>query len=86
MYINKNDIIKRLVVLTGKNRSEFLTETREKLLELYESYASCVERTYIKVPYKDKDIVERMGAIYDGDKKMWYIPSGVDINPFKKWL
>jgi len=86
MYISKNDLIKRLIELTGKSRSEFATETRESLLELYESYVSNGERTYINVPYRDKDIVKLFGARYDGDKKKWYVPSGVDINLFSKWL
>ena len=31
MYISKNDLIKRLVLLTGKNRSEFITLTVKEL-------------------------------------------------------
>ena len=40
MYINKNDLVKRLVAITGKNASEFTDNTVETLLALYESYAS----------------------------------------------
>lgn len=86
MYISKNDLIKRLVAITGKHRSEFEMETVETLSALYESYLSNGERIYINVPYKEKDIVKLIGAMYDGEKKKWYIPPGVDLNLFSKWL
>lgn len=86
MYINKNDLIKRLVVITGKDASEFAAKTVETLSELYESYVSEGERRYIGVPYKDKGIVKLLGARYDGEKKKWYIPEGVDLKLFDKWM
>ena len=54
MYISKNDLIKRLVAITGKDRKEFLTMTVEALSNLYKSYVGANERIYIHVPYKDK--------------------------------
>ena len=86
MYINKNELIRRLVVLTGKDRNEFAMETVEVLSALYESYISDETRTYIDVPYKDKGIVKLLGARYDGEKKKWYIPQGVDLKLFSKWM
>jgi hypothetical protein len=86
VYIRKNDLIKRLVAMTGKDRTVFATETVETLSALYESYVSNGERTYINVPYKDKDLVKLIGARYDGEKKKWYIPPGVDSKLFSKWL
>ena len=35
MYISKNDLIKRLVLLTGKNRSEFITLTVKELSKVF---------------------------------------------------
>lgn len=32
------------------------------------------EREYIAVPYKEKDEAKGLGARYDGDKKLWYVP------------
>jgi hypothetical protein len=86
MYIRKNDLIKRLVVITGKDASEFDAKTVETLSALYESNVSDGERRYIDVPYKDKGIVKLLGAIYDGEKKKWYIPEGVDLKLFDKWM
>ena len=85
MYINKNELIRRLVELTGKDRKDFASDTVEVLSELYESLVSDGERIYINVPYKDKDVAKILGARYDGEKKKWYIPKGVDSKLFTKW-
>ena len=86
MYISKNDLIKRLVAITGKDRKEFLTMTVEALSNLYKSYVDANERIYIHVPYKDKNLAKLLGAQYDGENKKWFIPPGVSADLFKKWL
>lgn len=86
MYINKSELIRRLVELTGKDRKDFASCTVEVLSAIYENLVSNGERTYIDVPYKDKDIVKLIGARYDGEKKQWYIPQGVDLKLFGKWM
>lgn len=43
------------------------------------------ERDYIYAPYEDKDKVKALGAKYDPDVKMWYIPEGIDKNKFSQW-
>lgn len=42
--------------------------------------------TMLKVSYDDRDKVKALGARWDGDKRSWYVPSGVDSAPFKKWM
>ena len=86
MYISKNELVRRLVTLTGKDRKELETNTVQVLWAIYEDLVSNGERTYIDVPYKDKDIVKLLGARYDGEKKKWYIPLGVDAKYFSKWM
>ena len=86
MYITKNELIRQLVELTGKDRKDFASDTVEVLSELYESLVSNGERIYIDVPYKDKDVAKLLGARYDGEKKKWYVPQGVDLKLFAKWL
>lgn len=54
MYINKNELIRRLVSLTGKGASEFTVQTVEDLSEIYESYVSEGERLYLNVPSRIK--------------------------------
>lgn len=86
MYISKNELIERLVLITGKTRKNFIEKNVKELLSLYESYISKEERIYLEVPYKDKSIVKLLGARYDGDKKKWYIPQGVYSKNFSKWM
>jgi DNA helicase-2/ATP-dependent DNA helicase PcrA len=43
-------------------------------------------RYYLKVAFADKDVVKAMGARFDGIRKAWYVPVGVDRKPFDPWL
>ena len=72
--------------MTGKDKSEFVEKSVADLSALYERYISDEERSYIDVPYKDKDLVKLLGARYDGITKKWYIPQGVDEKLFKRWM
>lgn len=40
--------------------------------------------TAMKVPYARKDEVKKLGARWDGDRKSWVIPKGIDPAPFQK--
>ncbi|MGC8495268.1 MAG: MobQ family relaxase [Syntrophobacteraceae bacterium] len=44
------------------------------------------ERVYIKVPYGEKDAAKAKGAKWDPEKRSWYVPAGVDLAGFGKWL
>ncbi len=41
---------------------------------------------FLTVPFKDKDAVKALGARWDGQAKSWYVPVGIDVEPFAKWL
>jgi putative DNA primase/helicase len=43
------------------------------------------ERTYLAVPYKEKDAAKALGARWDRKEQSWYIPPGVDAAPFAPW-
>ena len=86
MYIRKDELIRRLVAITGKDESEFTNKTVEELSALYENNIIDENVTYIEVPYKEKEIAKLLGARYDGTKKKWYVPQGVDIKHFSKWM
>lgn len=38
------------------------------------------------VPFAQKDEAKRMGARWDGDRKVWYAPENVDISALAQWL
>lgn len=43
-------------------------------------------KTYLNVPYKEKNLAKAHGAQWDREVKKWYCPEGNDLTPLKKWL
>lgn len=43
------------------------------------------ERTYINVPYREKDEAKGLGARWDRQQQSWFVPPGVDTALFAKW-
>ncbi|NHZ41863.1 DUF5710 domain-containing protein [Massilia aquatica] len=40
----------------------------------------------LKVPYAEKDEAKALGARWNKDSKLWYVPDGVDVAPFQRWV
>jgi hypothetical protein len=40
----------------------------------------------LKVPFNEKDQAKKLGARWNAEAKLWYVPQGVDAAPFEKWL
>src|ERR1700684_1256476 len=40
------------------------------------------ERTYLAVPYAEKDDAKQLGAKWDRAEKAWYVPAGMDLDAF----
>ena len=40
----------------------------------------------LKVPFNEKDQAKSLGARWNAEAKLWYVPQGVDAVPFEKWL
>lgn len=40
----------------------------------------------IDCPFSEKDEVKKLGAKFDWVEKKWFIPPGLEIEPFAKWL
>ena len=40
---------------------------------------------YLDCPYDEKDMCKRIGALWDVDKKKWYVPDTLDREAFKRW-
>ena len=41
-------------------------------------------KTYLKVPFAEKDEAKGFGARWDQERKMWYVPAGMDISVFRR--
>lgn len=44
------------------------------------------DRTYVQIPFKEKEQARELGAKWDRQERSWYIPEGVDKEPFAHWL
>jgi putative DNA primase/helicase len=44
------------------------------------------ERTYLAVPYAEKDDAKQLGAKWDRAEKAWYVPAGMDLEAFTHWM
>lgn len=42
--------------------------------------------TVLNVPYAQKDEAKRLGAKWDAARKKWYVPQGVNAEPFSRWV
>src|SRR5688500_6436915 len=42
--------------------------------------------TALDVGYQEKDNVKALGAVWDSDLRLWYVPAGRDLRPFLRWL
>lgn len=42
-------------------------------------------KTYLNVPYAQKDAAKALGARWDPANKKWYVPAGKDLAPFSPW-
>ena len=40
---------------------------------------------YLDCPYDEKDMCKRIGALWDVDKRKWYVPDTLDPKAFKRW-
>ena len=45
-----------------------------------------VSTTNLKVPFSEKVQAKSLGARWNAELKQWYVPIGVDVAPFEKWL
>lgn len=42
-------------------------------------------KTYLSVPYSQKDEAKALGARWDAHNKKWYVPANKDLALFAKW-
>jgi exodeoxyribonuclease VII large subunit len=44
------------------------------------------EPIFLNCPFSEKDDAKRLGAKFDWQEKKWFVPVGLDLDPFTKWL
>lgn len=58
---------------------------RDKAMDSKQKTQTFTEKTYLAVPYKEKDLAKKAGAKWDVEKKTWYAPEGSSIDALKDW-
>ncbi len=48
--------------------------------------APATEKTFLAVPYKEKERAKKFGAKWDKENKLWYAPEGTDLTPLAAWM
>jgi ribonuclease HI len=43
-------------------------------------------KTFLQVPYKEKDTAKALGARWSPAHKLWYVEDVQDIKVFMKWI
>lgn len=68
---------------------EQVVKTPEKNLEsdnhTAEMPAPAAEKTFLAVPYKEKEQAKKLGARWDKENKLWYVPEGENLALFDRW-
>lgn len=42
--------------------------------------------TFLTTQYQEREQVKALGARWDGAARKWFVPDGMDLGPFEKWL
>ncbi len=42
-------------------------------------------KTYLNVPFAEKDVAKALGARWDPAQKKWYVPPGKELGLFAQW-
>ena len=43
------------------------------------------QKILLSVPFEEKDLAKELGAKFDRETKSWYVPEGMDLEPFERW-
>jgi hypothetical protein len=43
-------------------------------------------QTYLEVPFEEKEEAKSLGAWWDPGERRWFVPEGVDVSDFSKWI
>lgn len=49
-------------------------------------FVIALEKTYLDVPFAQKDEAKALGARWDREARKWYVPAGLDVLRFERWV
>ena len=68
------------------SKADAADASRKRRREEQEASAALGARTDLICPFADKDAAKALGAKWDQAGKVWYVPPGVDLAPFQRWI
>ena len=68
------------------NRRGKSLEKEEGIAAMGVPAAPAKEKTFLAVPYKEKERAKKFGAKWDKENKLWYAPEGTDLTPLASWM
>lgn len=89
-WLPDQQVSENVKVMEGQNKeSGIAMSAQDKAkLERRESMYGVREegKTWLKVPFSEKDEAKQLGAKWDKKQKMWFAPEGTDLKPLSQWL
>ena len=61
-------------------------EKEEGIAAMDMPFVQATEKTFLAVPYKEKEQAKKLGAKWDKENKLWYAPEGTDLTPLAAWM
>ncbi len=69
-----------------KDPKQFSRRGRLSKARLAELKARMAAGTVLDVPFKQKEEAQGLGAEFEPESKKWFVPQGVDLAPFARWM
>lgn len=73
-------------VATGFSADASATRMPTLIPRDHPAMAVMEDRTYLAVPYAEKDDAKALGAKWDRQAKAWFVPAGLELDAFQPWL
>ena len=73
--------------IEAMDKAGFKTVEVQKNLESVQKNenAETKQKILLSVPFEEKDLAKELGAKFDRETKSWYVPEGMDLEPFERW-
>lgn len=84
-YILGLEMKKELAQEQAVQRPEEKVEREEDIAAMGLPANPATGKTFLAVPYKEKEQAKKHGAKWDKENKLWYAPEGTDLTPLAKW-
>lgn len=81
-----DDESSRFFVAKGKDLGPFSAWLPDKEQERDVATNLAKEKTFLTVPYKEKEQAKKFGAKWDNESKLWFAPEGTDLTPLMAWI